>query len=107
MLNRDLRKVKKAQSVTFPQLDLKKLHVAGYCDAIFASNTDLSSQLGFVVALKNDKENSCLVRYGSWKCERVTRSVLGAETYAFASAQVYCSTLSHDISSVPGKKFLS
>ena len=54
-----------------------------------------------MVVLLVDKHNkSCVIHYASWKCRRVTRSVLAAEIYAFAACLDYCITLRHDLQSM-------
>ena len=86
------------------------LKIAVFVDASFASNSDLSSQLGFMVCMieqehsmieqdyrapeqqfrstKQEKEKhkkvhkANILHYGSQKAKRVTRSVLAAELYA-------------------------
>ena len=104
MLNRAIKKIKEPRSINIPALDLETIHIVGYCDASFASNADLSSQLGFVVLLKDKNDKACIIHYGSWKCQRVTRSVLGAETFAFAFTLDFCLVFSHDLSSMLGKR---
>ena len=63
-------------------LDIDSIYIAGYADAGFANNEDLASQLGFIIMLKDEHNNTATIHYGSWKCHRVTRSVLDAEIYA-------------------------
>lgn len=66
----------------FVPLDLSTMFFAIFIDASFATNEDLSSQLGFVACLCDSKYNANIVHYGSSKSKRVTRSVLAAELYA-------------------------
>ncbi len=66
------------------KLDPESLHVRAYTDASFPTNTDHSSQLGYVLLLTDKHENACILHYASYMSRRVTRSVPGAETYAFA-----------------------
>ena len=68
----------------FPRLCRKSLRIVVYCDASFANNDDMSSQMGYIVFL-TDAQNRCApLSYKSIKCKRVTRSVLAAEAIAFA-----------------------
>ncbi|KAI0995534.1 hypothetical protein K3495_g12645, partial [Podosphaera aphanis] len=72
-------------------LDTAKIYV--FVDGSFANNSDLSSQIGFVIILANETENNgdagqChfeiegnIIHYSSTKCKRVTRSVLASEIY--------------------------
>ncbi len=73
-------------SLRMCKLDLESPHVRAYTDASFSTNTDHSSQLGYIVLLANKHDNACVLHYASYKSRRVARSVLYAETYAFASA---------------------
>ncbi|KAM4067969.1 polyprotein [Hirsutella rhossiliensis] len=63
-----------------------------FTDGSFANNKDLSSQIGFLVMLVNEKQESSedvpsfningnLIHWSSTKCKRVTRSVLASEIY--------------------------
>ena len=53
-----------------------------FVDAAFANNRDLSSQLGFVVALMDHADATNIIHYSSQKSKRITRSALVAELYA-------------------------
>ena len=68
------------------KLDPESLHVRAYTDALFPTNTDHLSQLGYIVLLSDKHDNACILHYASYKSRRVAISVLGAETYAFANA---------------------
>ncbi len=63
-------------------IDTAEIHV--FADASFATNNDLSSQLGYVILLIDDKGNCSFLSWSASKCKRVTRSVLAAELYALA-----------------------
>ena len=76
MLKESVTLVNKPGQIILPLLDLSSLYIVGYADASFANNRDLSSQLGYVVLLKDKNNRAAIVNYGSWKCRRVTRSVL-------------------------------
>lgn len=55
-----------------------------YSDSTYANNSDLSSQLGFVILL-SDKFSICnAITFSSHKSRYIVRSVLGGEVYAFA-----------------------
>ncbi len=79
-------------SLQMRKLDMDSLHIRAYADASFATNHNLTSQLGYIVLLCDKWENYCTLHYASYKSRRVARSVLGAETYAFADAYdfAYC-----------------
>ncbi len=85
MISRDL-------SLHMRKLGLDSLHIRAFADASFASNQGHTSQLGYIVLLCDKHDNVCVLHYASYKSRRVARSVLGAETYAFADAYdfAYC-----------------
>ena len=85
MVSKDRRPLCKAISklqddvgLFFPKLDLGSVKIVGYSDASFAGNKDFSSQPGMVALLVEKHNKACVVHYASWKCRRVTRSVLAA-----------------------------
>ncbi len=88
----------------FVPLDLQSIHIVGYADAAFANNGDISSQLRFIELLKYKYENAYIIHYVSWKCKRVTRSVLGAEVYAFSHCLDFVLVLVLDLSSILSRK---
>lgn len=103
-LNQAITSLKIDRQLFLPELDLASLYIVGYADAAFANNVDLSSQLGFIVLLKDKRNNAGIIHFGSWKCKRVTRSVLGAEIYAFSHCLDYALALSNELRSILGRK---
>ena len=86
------------------KLDQGSLHLRVYADASFANNNDLTSQLGYIILLA-DKFGKCnILHYASYKSRRVTRSVLGAEIYAFADAFDYAYVIRHDLEEIMEQK---
>jgi hypothetical protein len=72
------------------ELSTAKLMV--FVDGSFANNTDMSSQLGFIIMLANEVTNDDsfsiegnTIHWSSTKCKRVTRSVLASEIYAMVN----------------------
>jgi hypothetical protein len=63
-------------------LEAHSVVLYAFSDASFATNADLTSQLGFVIAAVDQNGSACIVHFASRKCHRVTRSVLAAELYA-------------------------
>lgn len=63
-----------------------------FADGSFTNNKDMSSQLGFMIALVNKQSASDdtlqirgnMIHWSSTKCKRVTRSVLALEIYSEA-----------------------
>jgi hypothetical protein len=60
------------------------LKLAIFTDASFVNNADLSSQIGFVIALADENNKANILHWSSTKCKRITRSVLASELYAMA-----------------------
>ena len=89
-------------SLRFPKLDTSSVRICGFSDAAFANNRDLTSQLGMVILLCDKQSNCALIHYSSWKCSRVTRSVLAAETYAFAACFDFAYALQKDLHHILG-----
>jgi hypothetical protein len=78
-----------ARGLRFIPLDLSCAKLYIFTDGSFANNKDLTSQLGFVIALANEVSRTHsefeiqgnVVHWNSSKCKRVTRSVLASELY--------------------------
>ena len=88
LLNSVVRHIGKtsAQRLLYPKLDKESIRLQTYSDAAYSNNYDGTSQLGYIVFLA-DKTNKCQPLYwSSYKSKRVSRSVLGSETMAFADA---------------------
>ena len=75
-----------------------------FTDGSFANNKDMTSQIGYVIALVNEeKEDQVfkikgnIIHWSSTKCKRITRSVLASEIYGlvggFDLAYVLADTL--------------
>ena len=73
------------RGLRFVKLDVRTLRLITFVDASFANNKDLSSQLGYVIVLADEANNANILHWSSTKCKRITRSVLGSETYALAN----------------------
>ena len=92
------------QGLRMQKLDRESLHLRVYSDASFANNADLTSQLGYIILLA-DKYGKCnVLHYASYKSRRVTRSVLGAEVYAFADAFDFAYVIKHDLEEILGQR---
>lgn len=75
-------------------IDLTKAKLMVFVDGSFANNTDLSSQIGFVIVLLTEElneDNTCceaqgnIIHWSSNKCERITQSVLASEIYGMVN----------------------
>ncbi len=84
-------------SLRMHKLDGKTLHIRAYADASFATNNNMTPQLGYIVLLCDNLENACVLHYASYKSRRVARSVLGAENYAFAGAYDFVYSAKNDL----------
>ncbi len=90
-------------TLKYPKLDKESLQLTVYSDASFATNKDLSSQLGYFIFI-SDKNNLCQpIYWTSYKAKRVNRSVLGSETMAFADAFDMALVIKHDLQNIMGK----
>eukprot|EP00171_Calliarthron_tuberculosum_P022791 IDg22791t1 len=97
--NRAVRHLHKSrtQGLTMVPPNLDSIHIRVYSDSSFANNDDMSSQLGYFVLLCDKREDCNIVHFTSHKSRRVTRSVLGAETYAFADGFDFAYSLKSDL----------
>ncbi|KAF1934948.1 hypothetical protein EJ02DRAFT_362601 [Clathrospora elynae] len=74
-------------------VDLINAKLMVFVDGSFANNSDLSSQLGFILMLVNESTNADstftirgnVIHYSSTKCKRVTRSVLASKIYGMVN----------------------
>ncbi|RAL58471.1 hypothetical protein DID88_005175 [Monilinia fructigena] len=71
----------KTRGLKFVPLDKDSLQIVAFTDASFANNPDLSSQIGYIIALTDKDNKANLIHWSSVKCKRVTRSVLASELY--------------------------
>ncbi|KAI1653193.1 hypothetical protein F4813DRAFT_383489 [Daldinia decipiens] len=80
----------KDRGLRYVELDPQDLRLYVFVDGSFANNKDMSSQIGYIVVLGNerptDHDNEVrltgnIIHWSSTKCKRVTRSVLASEIY--------------------------
>jgi Reverse transcriptase (RNA-dependent DNA polymerase) len=90
------------EALRFPILDISSLRICVYCDASFANNDDMSSQMGYIVFLTDGNNRCAPLSYKSVKCKRVTRSVLAAEAIAFAEGFDQGFTIKNDLHELLG-----
>ena len=81
----------------YPKLQIDTLRLQTYSDASFASNEDLSSQLGYFIFLVDGTGNCQPLHWSSHKAKRVSRSVLGSEVLAFSDAFDMSYAIKHDL----------
>lgn len=87
--------------LNFVALDASSLRISVFAGASFASNADLSSQLGFVVTLMDGHNKANIVHYS----KRITRSVLAAELFAVVNAFDFSSALRLAVNEMLGREF--
>lgn len=105
IINDTIKRLKDTYDSTlkFPKLDNKSLQLRVYSDASYSNNEDKSSQLGYIIFLM-DKHNRCQpLFWSSHKSKRVSRSVLGSETMAFADAFDMAYVIKYDLQLMLGK----
>lgn len=98
-LNSTIRSLKRdpARGIRHRKLDKDTLRVKVYTDSSFANNHECSSQLGHIIVLSDATGKCNVLQYRSHKSRRVTRSVLGAEVYAFAEGFDNAYMIRHDL----------
>ncbi|KHJ31172.1 hypothetical protein EV44_g4110 [Erysiphe necator] len=85
LLNKRLKwqKINSRRGLKFIKLDNKSLKIIVFTDGSFANNKEnMTSQIGYVICLADDKNRANIVHWSSTKCKRITRSVLASELYA-------------------------
>lgn len=75
-------KATSTQGLHYVPLDLTTTRLVLLTDSSFANAQGLKSQLGYIIAMVDEKDNCNIVHYGSNRCNRVARSVLAAEIQA-------------------------
>lgn len=70
----------------FIAIDSRTVRIAVFSDACFAYDVDISSQLGYVIAIAYAESNASILHYTSFRNKRITRSVFAAEIFAIATA---------------------
>ena len=71
-----------SQGLNYVPIDLKTARLVLMTDASFANAEGMKSQLGYVIAMVDDKGRCNIIHYGSNKCRRIARSVMAAEVMA-------------------------
>jgi hypothetical protein len=100
-LNAVVKHSRKIASFTlnYPKLDINSLTLKVCAVASYANNSDGSSQLGYIIFLADASGKCQTIVWSSHKSRRVTRSVLGSETMAFAGFNEAYS-LKHDLQTI-------
>ena len=93
-----------SRGLQFVKLDENTIGVVAFTDAAFANNKDLSSQLGYVIVMRDVFGMCNVVHWSSSKCRRVTKSVLAAELYALVLGFDVASCVKATIDHITGKQ---
>lgn len=72
------------RGLRFHKVELDFTKLIGISDSSFANNADLSLQLGHNIVIMSQSGYARVSAYASYKANRVVRSVLEDEIYAFA-----------------------
>jgi hypothetical protein len=101
-LNAVVKHLRKTASFTlkYPKLDINSLTLKVITDASFAHNYDGSSQLGYIIFLADASGKCQQIVWSFHNTRRVTRSVLGSETVAFADGFDAAYSLKHDLQTI-------
>lgn len=68
-------------ALRFVPLKKESIELAVFANVSFASNSNMPTQLGFVIALRDCDSNTNIFHYSSIKSERATRVVLAAKLF--------------------------
>jgi len=95
------------RGITYIPIDISTAKIYLFVDGSFANNDDLSSQIGYIIMIGNEKGDHeqqvitrNIVHWSSTKCKRVTRSVLASEIYAMATGVDIAFSISNTINSI-------
>ena len=70
------------RGLRFVKLNTTSLKLIVFTDAVFANNTDYTSQIDFVICLTDGSNKANLIHWSSTKCKKITRNVLTAKLFA-------------------------
>lgn len=79
----DKAKTEVMDGLRYIKLDIDTTKLVLFADASFVNNTDMTSQLGFVITMVDEERRANLIEISSVKGQRVTRIVLASELIAY------------------------
>jgi hypothetical protein len=89
--------------LSYPPLDKDSLRIVVHSDASLAGNSDMSTQIEYIIFLA-DKHNTChVLKYSSTKSRRIARSTLSAEAIALETGFDAAFVLAEDSRRMLGK----
>lgn len=105
-LNKAIKSAKKTSDIglTCKPIEVESSHLRIYVNASYATNHDMSSQMGYIIMLCGDNNNCNILEFSSRKSRRVVQSIMSAELYATSHASDAATLLEADLSRASGKK---
>jgi hypothetical protein len=89
-------------SLRYLKLGKSTLRILAYADGSLHKNSELSSQLGYVILMADETDACCILAFRSFKSRRIARSSLEAETMAFDETFDASFAIKHDLESMIG-----
>lgn len=91
LLNKVVKHVQetKDMELRYEPLDLKSMKLYVFVDSGYNTNSDRTTQLGMGVFLVDDTKRCHFLHWASTKSQRVTKSMLAGEVYAFSQGYDY------------------
>lgn len=72
--------------MSYPPLNKRTIYIHVYDNAFYATNDDLSSQLGHLILFFDEKNFAHILDYSRKKARRVVRSIMAGKLCAFMNA---------------------
>nr|AHF58602.1 polyprotein [Chondrus crispus] len=91
--------------IVHPHLDPESTEIIAFSDAALGNNRDLSSQIGYVIILRDRYGAANILEYSSKKCRRVTHSSLAGEIMGFSFAFDAAFIIKHDLEEITTRTF--
>jgi hypothetical protein len=74
--------INQSRDLKYVKLNQSSLRLVVFIDSSFVNNSDLSSQIDYVICLADAIHAANILHWSSIKCKRMTRSVLAVELFA-------------------------
>lgn len=91
------------KSISYKKLDLDPIGITFFSNSSFSGNDDSSSQIGYMIFITEEYNNTNPIDYASVKSRRLVRSVLGLEMFALPDACDPNILLQQDLKSIVNK----
>lgn len=95
MLNETVKYLQESRElgIRFTPMEEPSMKLYVFVDSGHNTNQDKASQLGMIACLVDRQHNCHIIHWHSTKCQRVTRSMLAGELYAFSMGYDYSMSL--------------